>query len=102
MAGVELNKQRALAGRFAWLGVLAVVLLQLQFALHPQTNHDLPGNADEACEVCLKLDQGGDAPIGDASASRVIPASPAAIDAAPAGRSSDALAPYGARAPPLS
>ena len=57
-------------GYIAWLGAIAVVLLQLQLATHHSTDHAVVIEADESCEVCLKLDASGKVP---ALAQPVIP-----------------------------
>ncbi len=49
-------------GYFAWLGAVAVVLLQLQLATHHQLDHELITETEETCEVCLKLDASGKVP----------------------------------------
>lgn len=49
-------------GYIAWLGAIAVVLLQLQLATHHGLDHDVVTEADESCEVCLKLDASGKVP----------------------------------------
>ena len=51
-----------LTGSTAWLGVFAVLLLQFEFATHAQNEHELQFEADSHCEVCLKLDNNGNAP----------------------------------------
>ena len=102
MNGMELNKQRAMAGRFAWLGMLAVVLFQLQVALHPQGDHNLFEITDEACELCLNLNEVGEAPCGDALSWSPALRSSAATDVLTTSESTGAFSPYGARAPPLS
>ncbi len=89
-------------GSFAWLGVVAVLLLQAQLALHPQLDHDAATGVEETCEVCLKLDTSGNAPVTDATRTPIIPAlsaEPRGIDVAFPAR---AIAAYGARAPPVS
>lgn len=44
----------------AWLGLCALVFLQLQIASHAE--HGSFGSHDESCETCLKLDKSGDPP----------------------------------------
>lgn len=100
MESTDFMKQRTLAGRFAWLGALAIVLFQLQIALHPQLDHGSTEPAESACEVCIKLDQGSNAPPVDGAAA--VLSSPAVTGlAGSAGffssRSTDF---YAARAPP--
>ena len=60
----QLQRQRVPTrpGYFAWLGAVAVVLLQLQLATHMGVDHDAGNEADETCEVCLKLDASGKVP----------------------------------------
>ena len=52
-----------LTGRFAWLGVLAMLLLQFELAAHVHDGHELAFEADSHCEICLKLDKNGSAPL---------------------------------------
>lgn len=49
-------------GVFAWLGALAVVLLQLQLASHFDIDHAANADLGDVCEVCLKLDASGKVP----------------------------------------
>lgn len=50
------------SGRFAWLGAVAIVLLQLQLAVHQNLDHHDIEGVGESCEVCLKLDSSGKIP----------------------------------------
>ena len=49
-------------GVFAWLGAMAVVLLQLQLASHFDVDHASNADFGDVCEVCLKLDASGKVP----------------------------------------
>ncbi len=85
---------------FAWLGAVAVVLLQLQLAAHHSLDHDALGETGETCEVCLKLDGSGKVPT-PVQPLIEIPREPAllfaaGIPAAPAVRNRT----HSARAPP--
>jgi len=50
-------------GKSAWFGVLAILLLQFGFATHALDEHDVPLEADSHCEICIKLDKNGNAPL---------------------------------------
>ena len=52
------NRTGTRAGVIAWLGVLAVLLFQVQLATHLNDSHSLSTEAVEHCEVCLNLDSG--------------------------------------------
>lgn len=57
----------------AWLGLCALVFLQLQIASHRELEHGSSGNHDENCETCLKLDKNGNAPLTLAATSGIAP-----------------------------
>ncbi|MEM8816710.1 MAG: hypothetical protein AAGE85_12865, partial [Pseudomonadota bacterium] len=61
------NGKTGWTGVGAWLGVFAILLLQVEFAAHAQSEHELPLEADSHCEICLKLDSSGNAPVSAAS-----------------------------------
>ncbi len=47
----------------AWLGLCAVVFLQIGIGSHAEHEHSSPGSHEETCEVCLKLDNSGSVPL---------------------------------------
>lgn len=51
----------------AWLGLGAVLFLQIQIAGHSHLEHASSGSHEEVCEVCLKLDKSGSVPLVAAS-----------------------------------
>ena len=51
----------------AWLGLGAVLFLQIQIAGHAQLEHASSGSHEEICEVCLKLDKSDGEPLIAAS-----------------------------------
>ena len=84
----------------AWLGVLAVVFFQLQLVLHLHVDHEPGHPAETSCEVCVKLEQSGNAPPADAPSTRlVLPAGnePPTLAGTPPDQAADR---YAARAPP--
>ena len=69
-------------GNIAWLGAIAVVLLQLQLATHHNlVDHDALTESGESCEVCVKLDSNGKAPT-DTRPLIEVPREPATVLAA--------------------
>ena len=50
-------------GKIAWFGVLAILLLQFEFAAHAHHEHEQPFEVESHCEVCTKLDKNGHAPL---------------------------------------
>ncbi len=50
-------------GRGAWFGVVAILLLQFEFTAHAHHEHEVPLEVESHCEVCLKLDKNGSAPL---------------------------------------
>ena len=55
----------------AWLGLCAVVFLQIGIASHAAHEHNSPGGHEETCEVCLKLDKSGSVPLAVTAATIV-------------------------------
>lgn len=49
----------------AWLGLCAMLFLQIQIAGHVQFEHDSLGDHEEICEVCHKLDKSDGVPLAD-------------------------------------
>jgi len=49
-------------GKKAWLGVFAILLLQVASVSHAQHEHELLLKVESHCEVCLTLDKNGNAP----------------------------------------
>ena len=52
----------------AWLGLCAVVCLQIQVAGHAELEHSSPGGHEETCTVCLEPDKSGSVPLAVAAA----------------------------------
>lgn len=66
------NHRRTRYTRFAaWLGLCAVVFLQIQIASHATLEHAPSHGHAEICEVCLKLDKSGSVPLAVAAATAV-------------------------------
>ena len=62
-----IHRRTHYAGLTAWLGLCAVVFLQIQVAGHAELEHSSPGSHEETCEVCLKLDKSGSVPLAVAA-----------------------------------
>ena len=56
-------KRARYQGPTAWLGLCAVLFLQVQIAGHTQLEHASSGSHEDMCEVCLKFDKSGDVPL---------------------------------------
>ncbi len=100
MKSTDIKKQRTLVGRFAWLGALAIVLFQLQIALHPHQDHGATEPAESSCEVCIKLDQGGNVPPVEGAAATLFAPAATTLSAGTESFSSRSTNFYTARAPP--
>ena len=100
MKSTHTRNAPTLSGQFAWLAALAVVFFQLQIVLHPEVDHD-PGQPGEAsCDVCVKLEENGSAPLVASAATSLVPRADAKalfLAESPADRP---VCRYAARAPP--